>query len=418
MDKLKIIFTTLGSAGDVLPMVGLGAAMRSRRHDVTLVANGHFKEAAERSGIEFVEVGNIEKFDLLTKEKEVWNPRKGMELLFKEVYLPRISEVYEIIKARADNRTVVVSSIFMFGARIAHEKLGVPLVTLQLQPSAFWSPQRPAEFAAFSFIPKLPYFLRRMLLGLVDRLIDRVAAPDINAFNKKIGLAPIKNVISRWAISPQLVVGLFPEWFAPPAPDWPQQTRLVGFAGFDKFFSEDNIKLSSDSERFFAAGDKPIIFTPGTAMRHAKRFFETASRAVQKINRRAIFLTLHKENVPDKLPDNIAHFDYLPLSLALTKAAMLVHHGGIGTVAQALGAGIPQIIIPFNFDQPDNARRIATLGAGAGLKDPGVDALADRMEAILNDRKMIGRCVELSKRISFAGAVAATCDAIEALRKC
>ncbi len=57
-------------------------------------------------------------------------------------------------------------------------------------------------------------------------------------------------------------------------------------------------------------------------------------------------------------------FNYVPFSKVLPRAAALVHHGGIGTTAQALAAGVPQLVVPFAHDQPDNAARVRRLGVG------------------------------------------------------
>jgi len=393
-------------------MLGLATALKARDAEVLLAANGHFKGAADKAGVAFQEIGSVEKFDDIAKKKEVWHPRKGMKMLLKDVYLPAVEQVYDLIKANRNDRTVVVASVLAFGARIAHDKFKVPLVTLQLQPSVFWSPSRPAKFAGFGFVSRLPYSLRKALFALVDKLLDWQVAPHLNAFNRSVGLPPVRHVMSSWAVSPQTVVGLFPEWFARPASDWPANTRLVGFAGFDRLFSYD-AELSAEAVEFLSAGKKPVVFTPGTAMHHAKRFFEVALQAVQRTGRRAIFLTLHRENLPPKLPDNVAHFDYIPLSLLLERSAMIVHHGGIGTVTQGLAAGIPQIITPFSFDQPDNAARIEAVGAGGALRRLDAKALADMMELILNDDNIKARCAELAARISFDETIEAACRAIE-----
>jgi UDP:flavonoid glycosyltransferase YjiC (YdhE family) len=68
------------------------------------------------------------------------------------------------------------------------------------------------------------------------------------------------------------------------------------------------------------------------------------------------------------LPNGVRHFDYVPLSKVLPRSTALIHHGGIGTMSQAIAAGIPQLIIPTSHDQPDNAVRVRRLGIGEFLR--------------------------------------------------
>ena len=104
--------------------------------------------------------------------------------------------------------------------------------------------------------------------------------------------------------------------------------------------------------------------TPGSAMRHAQEFFAESVAACQRLGRRGLLLTRFAEQVPTDLPETIRHLEYVPFSRVLPRAAALVHHGGIGTTAQALAAGIPQLVMPLAHDQPDNAARLERLGVG------------------------------------------------------
>src|SRR6185436_13395214 len=85
------------------------------------------------------------------------------------------------------------------------------------------------------------------------------------------------------------------------------------------------------------------------------------------LGRRGILLTRHREQVPDNLPREVIHIDYAPFSQLLPRCAALVHHGGIGTSAQALASGVPQLVTPFTHDQPDNAARLKRLGGAEVL---------------------------------------------------
>jgi rhamnosyltransferase subunit B len=144
-------------------------------------------------------------------------------------------------------------------------------------------------------------------------------------------------------------------------PDWPPRTRLAGFPLFDE---GQETSLSPDVEAFLEDGEAPIVFMSGSLMQQADQFFRTAMQSCQESGKRAIFLPRYEHHIPSMLPKSIRHFEYIPFRQLLPHVDGLVHHGGIGTCAQALRAGVPQLIHPMAYDQHDNAWRLKRLGVG------------------------------------------------------
>src|SRR5262249_61350306 len=97
-------------------------------------------------------------------------------------------------------------------------------------------------------------------------------------------------------------------------------------------------------------GEPPVVFPPGTMMRHPRQFFAEAVDACGRLGRRGLLLSRFRDQLPERLPEGVRHFDYVPLSQVLPRAAALVSHGGIGTLSQALAAGIPPAVMPLGFD--------------------------------------------------------------------
>ena len=157
-------------------------------------------------------------------------------------------------------------------------------------------------------------------------------------------------------------VSFFPPAFAPTQPDWPQPMYR---GDFPQQAVTPSQALPEDLVRFLDAGAAPVVFTPGTGHRHAAAYFEAAVRAAQALGLRAVLLTPYREQVPQPLPPGIVWHAFVPLPAWLPRVLALVHHGGIGTVAAALRAGVPQLVVPFAHDQFDNAARVEGLGAGA-----------------------------------------------------
>jgi UDP:flavonoid glycosyltransferase YjiC (YdhE family) len=214
-----------------------------------------------------------------------------------------------------------------------------------------------------------------------------------------------------WCQSPARVIGLFPPWFAPPQPDWPPQTRLTGFPLFDP------PGTASDAASVLARFDQPpLVATPGSAMVHGHAFFAAVIDASRRLDRPALLLTRFPEQVPRPLPPGVVHHAYLPLREVLPGAAALIHHGGIGTTAQALAAGVPQIVMPMSHDQPDNAARLRRLGVGTALPARWFTGrrLAVALGGLLTSPVVAARCRSVAAACDPVATLAATVRLIEA----
>jgi len=409
---LNVLLVALGSAGDVHPFIALGRALKSRGHRATLVSIGVFEQTAQDAGLHFIEVLDPEQYEAVSNNPDVWDPVKGIKLIIEKFYVPAMPEVYRIIEENADTDTMVVASSLCIGARIAQEKLNIPLVTIHLQPFVFISRINPPVLPVGNFPRWLPQPLNTAMWSTLEWIFDRAFGREIKTYRAELGLQTTRGIFTRWLNSPQRIIGLFPEWYGPPAPDWPEQTHLTGFVRFDGAEFEE---LPESVEDFLRSGEPPVVFTPGTAMQHGKDFFSAGIEACRSMGKRAVLLTLHTEHLPSELPEDIVHFEYVPFSQILNRSAALVHHGGIGTTAQGLSAAIPQLVMPMNFDQPDNAARMENLNIGASLRPSewtGTN-VASKLEHLLSSVEVAEQCQTLSRRIDFDEALEQTCRVIE-----
>ncbi len=137
-------------------------------------------------------------------------------------------------------------------------------------------------------------------------------------------------------------------------------------AGFPRYQPATQAALSAELQTFLQAGPAPLVFTPGTGYANPRQYFATALQALQQSGQRAVFLSSYAEQLPP-LPPQVLWQAFAPLASLLPHCAALVHHGGIGSCAEALAAGVPQLIIPSAYDQFDNAARLERLGVGCSL---------------------------------------------------
>jgi UDP:flavonoid glycosyltransferase YjiC (YdhE family) len=413
---VKILLIPLGSHGDVHPFVGLGLALRGRGHDVTVITLGYFEKLVRSAGLGFVPLPMAEDFEEGLKDPDLWNPRRGFELVVRKSVLPYLRPIYELIAERyVPGETVVVPGTLAFGARVAQDKFGVPTATAHLQPGVIRSEYQAAVLPGLFMPDWLPRFAKRFQYWLADALIiERILTRGLNAFRAEVGLPPVRDLMGGWWHSPQRVLGLFPDWYAPPQPDWPPQVRLTGFPLYDESELHD---VPPDLAAFLDAGEPPVVFTPGSAMRHGHQFFAEAVAACRQLGRRGLLLTRFPEHLPPQLPEGVLHVSYVPFSRVLPRAAALVHHGGIGTTSQGLAAGVPQLVMPMAHDQPDNAARLTRLGVARSLPPRAfrAPAVARSLDSLLTSAEVAARCRDYAGRIRASRPLDQACRLIEAL---
>jgi rhamnosyltransferase subunit B len=405
---VRFVCSTFGSSGDVFPMLGLALALRDRGHEVTFATNEHYAGVARRQGVAFEALGTEAEFAATVNDPDLWRPRRAFRHIFQCIR-PALRRQYDVHVERAASGPVVgITNCFGFGAFVARDRLGIPVLTLHCQPAVIWSDARP---------PTLPGVVGpRWLKGLIYRtaerfVIDPIVCPSLNAWRAELGLPPVGKIL-RWWNSPDGVVCLFPEWYAPPQPDWPANPIQTDFPLWNDRSEEG---MPAEVANFLDAGDPPLVFTPGSANLHGRDFFAAAGDACRRLGRRGVLLSEFPEQIPAGLPGSVAYFRYVPLDLLLPRAAAFVHHGGIGSTSQALAAGIPQLIMPLAHDQPDNAARVARLGVGDSLKPRRFTGarLARRLGALLSSQKVAFACREAAKKLDAHDGLARAAAAVE-----
>ena len=411
---MRFILTPVGSAGDVHPFVGIGHVLKARGHEVIVLAAGPFGEVVRKAGLVFEETVSVEEFDAVSKHPDIWHPRRGLRLVLDEV-ATRLRPAYERLKTlHQPGRTVLVGHSLSFFTRVFEEMHRVPAATIHLAPSIFRSDHAQPTYAPGLDGSSWPVWLKRSVWWSIDRfMLDPNIVPALNDWRRELGLPPVTRIFGEWIHSPQRVIGLFPDWFGLPQPDWPAAARLTGFPLYD---NSDPVNLSPSLTRFLDDGDPPLLFTPGTANQAATQFFKAALDASQRLGRRALLLTRYAGHLPT-LPPTAHHELFVPLSQVLPRCAALVSHAGIGTLAQGLAAGVPQLTMPMGFDQPDNATRLQRLGVARWVvpsKFTG-ERVAAALGDLLDDSRTASNCRRWADQIRAHNAVEETCDLLEQL---
>ncbi len=413
--RRHVLLATIGSSGDVHPFVGLGRRLLARGHRVTLITAEYFRPLAESAGLEFAGC-SAPGIDYCTviHNPELWHPIKGPCALLWLAVQPMLRPMYHAIVERyMPDETVVVASSFAFGARVAQDQLGIPVVSMHVSPAVFRSDYQ-GPVLPYLRVDRGPAWLRHLQWAVFDRFAgDKYTCPWLNAFRTELALPPVQHPLRSWWHSPLKVLGMFPEWFAPQQPDWPAQCVQVGFPLHDV---PESTAVSDEVQDFVANGEPPLVFMATSAQRFGHEFYAAAVEACTRLRRRGVLLTAFAEQIPTSLPSHVRHAPFVPLSWLLPRSAAMVHNGGIGALSQAMNAGIPQLMSPLAFDQFDNTARAARLGVGYSLKARTFSAqLTGAITRLLADEGVQERCRHFQQRLIDQDALSHACAEIDAV---
>lgn len=326
------------------------------------------------AGAGFASLGADDVFESVFSTSAVWHKSSGLKESWR-YYGAAMRSAYDALSAHwHPDDTLLVSSSFAVAARMAEEALHFDNVTVHLSPALMFSAERPPVWPAGQVPRHWPRFLKRLAVGSAERwLIDPVIRAQVAPFRRELGLPAIGgHFFSRWIHSSRRVVFAFPRWFAEPAIDWPAQGRFAAFP----VHPGPHRELAPQVQEFLGAAPGPLVVaTAGTAVTHRPAWMDTLIRTLRPYGVRFIVVgPAPRANVDTDVLE-VAH---VPFTQLLPRAALVAHHAGIGTLAEAMRAGIPQWLFPAAHDQPDNAQRARRLGIASVMPDAPSEALIDR----------------------------------------
>lgn len=399
---LRFVLQGIGSRGDIVPLIELGARLVARGHECHLLANAKFQDEAVARGLVF---HTISHFTTNYRGSEAY--RLDNHLF---AGLEPVAEFFRRTGPQAA-RTVVVNLDWAAASSLLAERHALATVRLHLCP-----------FKIRSLVsPSWP--LRDNTRGLLGRTFHKYKLPAIyaafdrdprvlarvNAARRAVGLPAVAS-----ATQPERYIvrelAFFPRWYGRPASDWPR----MSFAGFP--LPPASGELPEPLQEWIERGQRPLVFTPGTGVDDVGAFFAQARRCLEILGRPGVFLSPYLKRSQPRRDLQVLELDHLELGLLLPHAALLVHHGGVGTTARALEAGVPQVISPLCFDQPDNAGRVSELGVGEALPRVRLtgESLALAAQRLLGSAAVRERLAALQRAIARDRALERASDWLEA----
>jgi len=353
VSKRPIILVTSGTAGDVLPFLALGTEFVRRGYPVVLMTSPDHERLVP-DGIEFVAIGEPD-----------W-PQEGRDewLFWRDAIVPAYAVLAREILSRFERAPlpIIVAREGNWAVRFCSEKLAVPFARIVLQPCALVEQRNP-----------VPPFVVTVL----------------NQVRASIGLPAGERFFDNddhW----QPTISLFPAWYGQPQSSYEQAGLTAGFP----FHDRADATIPPEVSKFLAKHAPVVVFSAGTGLSQTENFLSVAADFCRLSALPTIFLGPCAQPGPVADPGHFVAARYSDHSLLFPRCRLVVHNGGIGTTAQCMRAGVPQVVVPLRYDQPDNAERVRALGLGAVLDPDGLSA-----PAILSAYRLLASDAGLSRRL-------------------
>jgi UDP:flavonoid glycosyltransferase YjiC (YdhE family) len=394
-------------------MVALALELQHRGHAPVLATSEAARQMAANAGIAFHPL----RPSLTVEDKEmlraVMDERGGPEYVIRRLMVPAVREMYADLMEATRGADLLISADLVLAADAVAEKTRIPWIVVTLAPLSFFSRHDPPILIQAPWLTRVASFSKPLYASLVrfSQWAIRGWTEPVREMRRELGLAPGPAGLFAARDKADALLAMFSPVIGAPQPDWPANTRLTGFAFYDRYEP-----MPQALNEFLDAGDPPIVFTLGSAaVFHPGEFYRASAEAARRVGRRAILLVGPE---PAGLPppdERIAVASYAPFSELFHRAAAVVHQGGIGTTAQTMRAGRPMAIVPHSHDQPDNAARATRLGVAKtiGRRDYSAATAAEALRTLLDEPSYARRAASVGAELARENGAAAAADVVE-----
>jgi sterol 3beta-glucosyltransferase len=400
----RLVIMALGSRGDVQPAVALGVGLAQAGYTVRIASYAQFEPLARQYGLGFHPIeGDITAILQSDGGREMLNSRNPLKLVrvirqsLRETYDQAISDLLEACEGT--DLIVSLGAVYYAAASIA-EAHNVPLYHAALQPLLH------TTTVPNALLPLPPIdvgWSNRLSHRISDQMFWRMLRPIINDARRQcldlppwpkhspITTAVSQGLTSLFAYSPTVI---------PKPRDWSENVHVTGYWFLPQIIDWQPPNVLID---FLADGSPPVYIGFGSMNnRDPKGTAELVVKALAQTGERGVLMRGWGGLQADNLPDNILMIDETPHDWLFPRMRTVVHHGGAGTTAAGLRAGVPAIITPFFADQPFWARYVHRLGVSPApipRQQLTVDKLAQAIEqAVINDT-MRQKAAEIGNKI-------------------
>jgi UDP:flavonoid glycosyltransferase YjiC (YdhE family) len=389
---MKITLFAAGSRGDIQPCVVLSRALQQAGYRVRLAAPEDFAGFIQKYNVDFYPLcGDVQQImagDTGRKFMETGgnHPIKSIGAVRKMIAPVIMSMAKDAYDACRDADALICLGVFSAFGQSISAALGIPIVNLEPTPllptRAFPAPSWPIQ----RDLGRWHNYVSGVAMLRVVWLWYR---PFVNEFRQQLGLSAYTFARFYHALRSTPMLSAYSSSLIPHPADWPDIAHVAGY-----FFLDDQAEWqpAPELQAFLDAGSPPVYIGFGSmAGRNPEQLAGIVLDALAQSGQRGILLTGWGGLRTERVPDNVFVLDAAPHSWLFPRMAAVAHHGGAGTTAEGLRAGVPTIIVPFILDQPFWGARIQALGLGPDpipRKKLTADRLADAIRVAVTDSNM------------------------------
>lgn len=409
---MRIAILAMGTRGDVQPYVALGKGLQEAGHAVRLVTHPNFAALVNAHGLSFYPVsGNVQ--DVAESEEMRVLLEKGNFLAItrktaQEAQRAAVAWAAEGLAACSDVGLIVAGIGGLYLGIALAEKLNLPLVEAYVAPftptNAFPGVVLPRTVSRLGGAAnRFSHHLVRQMMWQGFRTADKQVRQKV----LDLPAAPFWGPYDAGRLRPAPVLyGFSPSVIAKP-PDWGANTHVTGYW----FLESAAVWTPPDAlEAFLQDGPTPVYVGFGSmSNRRPEEMAALILQALEQSQQRAILMAGWGGLRQAALPDTVLMVDSIPHAWLFPRVAAVVHHGGAGTTAAGLRAGVPSIIVPFFGDQAFWGERVAALGVGPNpipRKQLTAERLAQALQQAVHNQTMRRRAADLGERIRAEDGVA------------
>lgn len=417
---MRITITAAGTRGDVQPCVALGLGLKRAGHEVTLASWEPYRRMAEGRGLTFHPVAGPPPEVLMAALVEAGRNPLTYARRFRPLLRPHVEQGLKDCLAACAGADAVLYTPLGFAGFMAAEHLGIPSVGSVVEPLFVRSRAYPSAVLGRPVeIPVLGALYNRLSHPVVEQLYWWVIQPLVAEARENLGLPPMPALGSPVAEIHRARRPILLGWSRHVLPENPTRENRMPTTGY-WFLDHEDWKPPKKLQRFLETGDPPVALGLGsmTGVEAAQtgRIVSGTAEALGRTGLRGVLLS-DDARIDASLPDNVIRVPgEVPYDWLFPRVAVAVHHGGAGTVAAALRAGIPSVVIPVVPDQTFWARRITALGTAPPpipTRNLTPDKLASAILEATIDPTTRQRCAALSGLISAEDGVTRAVGALE-----
>jgi len=401
---MRVILTAFGSMGDNAPIIALAEALRAQGDEPLLLLNPLYAALVATRGLPYTPLGTRWDLEEVTNVERYARPFRGAMAIWHDLYLPRMAQTFHAVRqAIAEHRAdMVVGHWMLFGSHFAARQAGVRNVVVNLAPCWWYSRKDPSIYHPFD----APSWLLRLMASLPRLFVKRLLGGSLRSVCSEIGVPWRQDEYFAMLREAHLNLGLWSPAFRPAAGDDLENATICGFPWDDG----DGSSLAPALTRFLDSGSPPVVVGLGSSMRLVgDDLYREIALACRDLGCRALLVGA-KPKAADGIQD-VMTVPGVPYRHVFPHARAIVHHGGIGTLAEAIRAGRPMAVVPFAVDQYDNARRAHRLGVALRWSRSRMRGkrLRKAMEQLLEDRTLAQKAAALGAQVQAepAGATVA-----------